>query len=96
MPMAPMPTRAAATDDSPDASSIAGGASDNGQPSPDQDRNGAVQTVRQITSQIQAIAQQFPEFAEAARAANQALVKGAVAITGNSRDQGKSGAPPAQ
>lgn len=86
------------SDDTPDYSSVAGGsdASDSGQSSPDQNRMQVVRTIRQITSQIDAIAQQFPEFAESARAASQALVKGAVTITGNQQGQGKSGAPPAQ
>ena len=57
-------------------------------------RTEAVRMIRQLTSQIDALVQQFPEAAEAAKAASQALVKAAVTITGNSQDQGKAAAPP--
>ncbi len=96
-----MPARGAAPtdDDDEDTSSLvpaSGG--DDGSDSSDQDaaRIGAIRLVRQFTSQIEAIAKQFPELAEAASAANKALVEGAVAMAGNKSGPGKSGSPPMQ
>jgi len=99
MPVASMPDRASAAPaedlsgvvpqkpDQPDTEGAANAA-------PEQGRTEAVRMIRQLTTQIDALAQQFPEAAEAARAASQALVKAAVSITGNSQDQGKAAAPP--
>ncbi len=61
---------------------------------PNAGRTEAVRMIRQLTAQIDALVTQFPEAAEAAKAASQALVKAAVTITGNSPDQGKAAAPP--
>lgn len=95
-----MPGRDSGTDDqTPDYSSIAGGdpsTQQTGEPSPDDARMTVVRTIRQLTSQIDSIAQQFPEFSEAARGASQMLMKGAAAITGGQRGPGKAGTPPAQ
>lgn len=101
MPVSAMPDRASAAP-SEDLSGVVPAQSDQpDQPPPGasqaasgDNRTQAVRMIRQLTTQIDALAQQFPEASEAARAASQALVKAAVSITGNSQDQGKSAAPP--
>jgi hypothetical protein len=100
MPMSSMPSRGAApADDEEDSSSLvpaSGGDEAAGGSDQEEARTGAIKMVHQLTSQIEAIAKQFPEFAKAGSAASKALVEGAVAMAGNKRGPGKAGSPPMQ